>query len=440
MPETLASTAASASVAPLPHRRVRRPLLLALYWPVVLGLVALNGWWWWDARPMPPLKLVEQWIGIEREPGNRVVAWWDFGDVSRDNSGAISALRRAVRKSPNDGEARLLLGRALGAAKDYAGCAEELRQVPFWSPRKLEARFGEGMALLELNRAREAEATLLAYLAVDRNHPSPRPKRVVVENKLWDIYALEDRWEDARALAWRAYKDADDQPRVQLKILEVIMRTHLEQSRPDAAVARLGPILEADPTDWEARRALARALDAVGEHAEADRQIAACLAERPKSPRAWADRLDMLEAREDFAALAAAEAKVPPEAEVEGRIWMTRGLLRRQARDYPGAVQAFAKALERMPSDIGAHHNLGQALQAIGKTAEAEVHRRRHAELLKLSQSMTQAVNHYRDLTDSATTTPAALREAMAKIAADCRGMGWADEAAAWAKAAKAYP
>ena len=426
-----------------------------MVWPVVLGLVALNGWWWWDARPVPPLKMVEPWIGVERELGHRTVAWWDVGDVPRDNSGAISVLRRAVRKSPNDGEARLALGRALGAAKDFAGCVEQLRQVPFWSPRKPEAQFGEGMALLGLNRAREAEATFLAYLAVDPNHDTRRPNRVIVENKLWDIHAIEGRWDDARALAWRAYKDAEGRPGVQLKVLEVLIRTHLEQSSPDAAVARLVPIVAADPADWEARRALARAYDAVardldaagkpddarGARGLADSILDACLVERPKSPRAWADRLDMLEGREDFAGLAAAEARVPAEADVEGRIWMVRGRLRRQARDYAGAAMAFAKAVELVPNDPEAHYGLEQALPRTGHADPAEVnlHRRRHVELLEHSKFVTQAINHYRDLTDSPNPSRVDLREALAKLAAECSGMGWADEAAAWAKAAKAY-
>ena len=419
----------------------------------MLGLVALNGWWWWDSRLMMPLRVVESWIGVDREQGSRVAAWWDLGDVRRDNSGAIAALRRAVRKSPHDPEARLALGRALGAAKDFDGCVEQLRQVPFWSPKKPEAQFGEGMALLELNRAREAEAVLLAYLATDPNHPSPRPNRVVVENKLWDIHAIEDRWDDARALAWRAYKDAEGRPDVRRRILEVVMRTHLEKSDPVAAVARLRPILEVDPADWEARRALARALDASardldasGKHAEAaslrneaDREIARCLTERPKSPRARADKLEMLEGREDFAGLAAAEAQVPAEADVEGRIWLIRGRLRRQARDYPGAAEAFAKALETMPNDYGAHHGLAQALQRIGRDGEAEIHRRRHVALLEHSKAVTQAVNHYRDLTDSASTPASALRDAMTKLAAECKAMGWTEEAAAWSQVAKAY-
>ena len=135
------------------------------------------------------------------------------------------------------------------------------------------------------------------------------------------------------------------------------------------------------------------------------------------------------------------ERRVPAEADVEGRIWMVRGRLRRQARDYAGAAKAFAKAVELVPNDPEAHYGLEQALPRTGNADPAEVnlHRRRHVELLEHSKFVTQAINHYRDLTDSPNPSKVDLREALAKLAAECNGMGWTDEAAAWAKAAKAY-
>ena len=48
---------------------------------------------------------------------------------------------------------------------------------------------------MELRLARDAERALLAYVTIDPNHPDLlRPYRVVAENKIWDIYAWEDRW------------------------------------------------------------------------------------------------------------------------------------------------------------------------------------------------------------------------------------------------------
>lgn len=428
-------------VAIAPRRKVLRRFAGWLYWPAILGMLALNAWWWWDSRPIPNLRVVDYWLATPREAGKPPLPWWNFWDITHDNPGAISVLRRAVRKSPNDAEARLMLGRALGASGDTLGCIEQLRAVPKWSPLKPKALFGEGMALLELKRAREAEDAFLAYVKPDPNHPRlAKTDRVVIENKLWDIYALEDRWADARKIAWQAYKDAERQPAVQLRILEVILRTRIERSNPQAAVDSLRPIVEADPQDWEARRAMARALNAIKQYDEADRQLAICLKERPKSPRAWADKLEMLEGREDMEGLAAAEKQVPPEAETDGRIWMVRGRQLMQpgpSRDFAGAAVAFQKALELMPDEFASYYTLAQALRMIGKTKEADILSKRHVELEAMTKEVPQRVNHYRDVTESARPNPAEIKEAILKVSAACRGMGWKDEAEAWAKTAK---
>lgn len=444
----LETVAAPVSSPPAPIARPRRRLALVgrglrrAYWPAVLGLIGLNAWWLWDARPMPPLRYVEGWIGVPREPAGRSVPWWDVTDVPHDNRGALAVLWRAVRKSPNDGDARVLLGRALGAAKQYRPCAEQLRLVPAWSPRKAEALFGEGMAWLELHRVRDAQAALLAYVTIDPNHPNiPRPNRITAENKLWDIYALEDRMDDGRALAWRAYRDASGQPSVQVKILEMIMRMRVERSHPVAIVENLREILAADPDDWDACRAVARALnsEAVKDYEGADREIARCLAERPKDPRIWGDWLEMLQMRGDSEGLKAALAKAPPEADADGRTWLIRGRVATQARDHARAAEAYRRAVQLLPSEMAASYELGMALRFLGKTEEAAAHLRRHAELEATVKEVPQKINQYRDITEEARPDPAEIRRAMLELSAACRKMGWPEEADAWAAASRAF-
>ncbi|MDB5352415.1 MAG: Tetratricopeptide 1 repeat-containing protein [Planctomycetota bacterium] len=428
------------TAAPASHRSASRVKWLGLFrrvdLPISLILVGLNAWWWWDARPIPNLKQVEQWIGVERETGTRSVAWWDISDVSRDTRGAIAVLRRAVRRSPHDGDARILLGRALGAAKEYRECAEQLRLVPFWHPGKPEAQFGEGMAWLQIKRARDAERAFLGYLAIDPNHPTPRPKRLVVENNLLNLYADEDRWDEAQEIIWRAHRDAEGLPMGRRKLMEMSLRSRLERADPAIALKNLREILAADPDDWEARRALARAANAEKLFDEADRAIARCLAERPKDPRAWADWLEILDARNDFTGLAAAVAKVPPEADVEGRIWKIRGRVYRQAKDYEGVVRSLSKAVELLPYDLDAHYSLAFALQMLGRATEAEFHRKRHIELEAVSKEVPEAVNGYKDVTDLPSPRPEDVKRAMLRLSSACDRMGWKRDAEGWAKAA----
>ena len=416
--------------------RAPRSAAVASWWAAVLGLSALNAWWWWDDRPLPKLRWIERWIGVEREAGTRPVAWWDIGDVSRDNDGAVSVLRRAVRHSPHDGEARLLLGRALAARKDFRGCAEQLRMVPAWSPRKPEALYFEAMSWLELKRARDGEAALRAYLDVDPNHPWPRPRRVEVENKLLDIYAWEDRWDESRAVIWKAYEDSPGLPLARRKLLETSLRTRLERSHPVAALANLRDLVNADPGDWEARRALARMADEEKLPGESDAHLSRCLAERPEDPRAWVDRLEILEARREYDALDSALASLPKVAEADGRAWMVRGRAARSAKDFRGAAEAFARAVEKLPYDPNAHYNLALVLQRLERSAEAEPHRRLHAKLLKATAEVPEAVNAYKDAVDVTAPRRDAVKAAMKRLAAACLAMGWKRDAEGWSKLA----
>ena len=442
MPQALAEPEPAPSPAAQRPARRRIRLVRPLSWLAILGLVALNAWWLWDDRPMPSPRQVEPWIRIERQPGNRPVAWWD---VSRDNAGARVVLRRAVRRSPNDPEARLLLGRALGASGDVLGCARQLHLVPHWSPLKTEALLGEGMAWLELNRARDAESAFLALLAVDPNHPERhgsrafRETRVFVENKLLDVYALEDRWDEARALAWRAYRDASGSIDTQRRIVEILMRTRLERSHPAATLATLRPIVAADPGDWHARLALARAADGMKDFDLADREIARCLKERPNDPHAWGDRLEMLERREDFKTLAAEEKLIPSVAEADGRIWLIRGRLLTQKKDRAGAAQAFRRAVELLPNDVAAQHSLAMSLQRLDRSDEAKPHFERHNTLKNLTSEIPMLINHYKDVTEVERPNRDEVADAMRKLSTACQGIGWNEEAAAWAKLAKGY-
>src|SRR5690349_11859796 len=118
MPSRAMTTAMPETPRALPVARLSR-IARHAYWPTLLGLAALNAWWWWDARPLPDLRMVNSWIGEDREVGSRSSDWWNPLEVPRNNSGAIRVLHRAVRRSPNDGDARIMLSRALAAVKDY---------------------------------------------------------------------------------------------------------------------------------------------------------------------------------------------------------------------------------------------------------------------------------------------------------------------------------
>ena len=103
------------------------------YRVIVVALVAWNAWWLGrDYWPIPDIKSVEQRI------------------ARGQHEDAMRALRAHLRRSPRDGQARMLLARSLAARGDLKGCANELHRVPNWWPSKREALYLEGESYLSV--------------------------------------------------------------------------------------------------------------------------------------------------------------------------------------------------------------------------------------------------------------------------------------------------
>ena len=210
----------------------------------------------------------------------------------------------------------MLLARTLAMKGNTAGSAGQLRLVPFWWPSKPEAVFREGQAWMSIDRARDAEAAFRLYLLDDPRHPASRQYRGVAEAELINLYALEERWDEARELVWRQYDRALAEGRDVHDLLFMSLRTRLSKSTPEASFPVLLRYIAADPTDWKARQALAKAAQTLGNVEESDRQIQACLTARPSDPEIWSTWLGLLEARSDFARLEVELRRTPQEAEM----------------------------------------------------------------------------------------------------------------------------
>src|SRR5262249_7177196 len=121
------------------HRTIM--LLAKLVAPaLVVGLAAFNIWWYRrDTRPLPALTTAAGWIAQER-----------FAE-------AEPTLREHLRRSPHDGEARIMLARVRAAFGDFRDCARQLHEVAYWWPQKGDALYREGQAYLKGDRAKDAE-------------------------------------------------------------------------------------------------------------------------------------------------------------------------------------------------------------------------------------------------------------------------------------------
>ena len=388
---------------------------------LILSLVGLNAWWYWrDTRPIDDLRAIEKMIARQQYVQ------------------AEAALRERLRRSPHDGEARTTLGRVLAAKGDYLGCARELNKLPYWWPRKADSLFREAQAFLMADRARDAEIALLALLDFDSLHPPEPGLYHDAGQELMKIYATENRWEDFYNVIWKSYDHVAPQDR-QL-ILGMRMKCELERVAPAESLKLVKRYFAADPTDFEALRAMANAELAIGQNAEAVRDMEACLKNRPEDSRAWRDYLAMLQTLGEVDAFNAALARVPASAEVEPEIWLYRGQAKEREGDWSGAAVYLRQALELNPNLLNAHYRMAIVEERLGDHEKSAAHRKRWQELREARTQLREADAEYQSaLSASAGTTGTpALRAAIKRLASICATLGWARAAEGWNRLALA--
>jgi tetratricopeptide (TPR) repeat protein len=382
---------------------------------ISLGLLGLNLWWTWEGRAVPDLTAIAR------------------GLATRDSEQAEHALKEFVRRLPFRGDARILLARHLAGRNDRWGCAEQLRAVPFWWPDKAEALYREAQAWMAADRAKDAEAAYLGYLREDPNHPVDKPFESVAEVELINLYALEERWDEARALIWRQYERVRAGGQDPHELLFMSLRTRLETSAPQVAAQVLRRYVASDPTDMQAARALARAAQALGRDDEATRLIQRCLAQGPGDPLVWREWVGILEARSDHQGMRAALGQVPPGA--ADALWKARGRVAFLGGDLPGAAAAYRRSLEQDPFDSKLNYDLSIVEYRLGRLEEAEAHRRRHESIRRARAILPDVFDQYVTANQAGAPRPDPKRAALIeRIAELCRTLGWTTDAQAWSR------
>lgn len=417
--ETLVPAAAEAHAPDEPRTAARGPRARVLglaFWTLVVALVGLNVYLWWRERPpAEDVRTIRRWIAFGR-----------YDDADR-------ALRALLRYSPNDGEARLMLGKVRAAKNDLLGCARELHLVPAWWPKKPEAAFYEAEAYKALNRARDAEAAWKVCFTDDPLHPTPTEYLGRVAQELVGLYVLEDRIEEARAIIWKSYELAEPIDHPQVLIMRV--RVELERIAHDEALAKLTRYAEADPGDWEAVRGLARVHQLMGHAQEARRLLQACVKARPENAHVWHDWLELLHEQGDKPALRAAIAHLPASTERDAGVWKFRGMDKEWSGDLPGAAEAYRQAIKLKPDEGEYHYKLAQVEQRLGRADQAERERKRNSELKEAHSALADAYEDYIGVIKGKTGAEQPdLGPIMERLAKACDTLGWSREAEAWRK------
>jgi tetratricopeptide (TPR) repeat protein len=381
------------------------------FWTVTLALIGLNVWWTWDKRPLESLSTISGWIDQNRL------------------TDAESETRRWLRQTSHHGQARILLSRVLAARGDFLNSAKQLHEVPVWWPAKGEVLFLEGQNFLKANRARDAEAAWKATLADDPLHPIPAASVTAAALELTKLYVLEGRDDEAREVLWRRYGLAESSG-VQF-FLAKLLRLDLERATPEDAAATLLNYVKATPDDWEARRALARAEQSLGQRELASRNIQACLKAQPNDLGTWRDWLAILVAQNDLNGLTAAVAKLPSGADRDGRCWKYRGLARVHHQEWRQAVDAFEQSLKLNPGDAECHNRLAQIAEQLGDPNKAAWHRQQSQILAAASAELPAALNKaLLSIRDALTNPPPVF----ARLVALYKTLGYTQRAEAWSR------
>jgi tetratricopeptide (TPR) repeat protein len=395
--------------------RKRRGWSRAVLAAMVIATLGFNGWWYWrETRPVVDLKTIATWLRTER------------------TADAEMALRELLRRSPNNDEARIMLARAVGARGDHLGCARLLHEIPVWSTLKHEARFHEGNTFLMIDRARDAELAWRDIVFFNPLHPAPPKLFHDAGALLLELYAIEDRWDDAFVVIWKAFDEAAPSDRPTL--LSWRIRSELERMAYSESIKTLRRYVAADPLDWDGLHALAKAEVGVGLQEDAERHYTACLKGQPENPSVWRDYLTMLYERGDEAKWLAALSRVPKAVEVEPEIWKFRGIVKEKAGDLAGAADDYRKAIERNPNIVEYHYRLAMSEERLGKHDQAVEHRKTTQRIREARADLRVA---FADFIQAEESDIAKQNSAIERLVTICRTLGYTRAADEWARLIK---
>ena len=215
-------------------------------------------------------------------------------------------------------------------------------------------------------------------------------------------------------------------------LLSMRLRSEMERVAPEETVPRLERYVAADPTDWEALRALARAEQSLDRPAEARRHFEACLKGQPENPRVWRDYLIALHEQGDMDALGRVAGQGPPGGAERGRDLAVprpaQGEGRRLDRGGRGLSRgAAAEPLYPRPS-LPAGDGRGAARPSRRGRRAPSAGRKPCAGREQLRTAFDDFVAA-RELGDAGRSS---LKASMKRLASVCETLGWLRLATAW--------
>ncbi len=373
---------------------------------VALGVLGFNAWWYWrDTRPLPDLAAIS-------------------GLMSRDQyAEAERALREYLRRSPHNGEARMMLARVYASSRQPRKLRPSIARSPLLVAAESRGALSRG-AVLSHDRPCQGRGAGMARGDKGRSSASRLAGRV--SRHLPGIaQALRHSGPLGRCPSGHLDGLRPCSRIGKIELADYADACRVRAGRAKARVEQLRHYVAAAPDDWESLRALAHAELVLGERALAQNHFEKCVAGRPDDVRAWRDYLGVLLEQGELERFLDLLHAPPPSADTEPETWFFRGVASEKSADWKTAAAHFTKAVNLNPFLAKAYYRLGAAEGRLGLRDLAIIHRKKSKEINEARGQFPAAYSGYLSSLDSSRPGSLAPATAARRVAAMCETLGW---------------
>ena len=300
-----------------------------------------------------------------------------------DNDGSRrleSEARTALAARPDDGPAALKLAKALRQQKRYPEAEVALAQAAKLGVPEADGRREAVLLFSTRDWPPQVEGMMQRVV---RDNPDDVEVLLAVANS----YAAKGRFVEAERLFTLLL--ARDPNHVAWRFHRGVARMQAGDYTP--AVEDLRPMVAAEPSNYQARLALAHSLLGDARMPEAEQELSACRRLRPEAaePLVGLAKCAIEQDNLDAAEKLLTQAKERDRNSTFVLEEFAALYLRRQKLD--AAIATLKQLVAIAPNNRQAHLQLSQALLATGNPTEAQVHERRYQELDKLEEQRLAA-------------------------------------------------
>ena len=292
----------------------------------------------------------------------------EVGKLAKDGRFDLAAnlVGDYLSESPDNARARLIAAElALDQPKPLPRVAlEHLGRVATPNPGiAAVAKLDEGKAAYMLGLYGRAEICWLRAIRLDPRVPE-------AAWALLDLYYLEGRGEEARALAVNQYKNEPD-PHDRVHLLLELVRQDAEPPQPSSVAERLTTVVRPSFRETKAAIALGLALVHDSRPDQGLKTLQRIVERHPNDPVAWDALLTGLDDSGRAADLPETLKTVPDSLADEPRLLHHRGKAAQEQGDRPRALEFYRRAWKDRPDDFVSAYRLGLLLHATGNPEEA---------------------------------------------------------------------